>query len=288
MKNVEKVISPAYAYADGEVVLPVIGKGTSWELGIKQWLPTPVDFTEPTYTGTPAIRLQQTHAGVHAITNEGEDLVFTVMLREAIAADTSGTWTLTTTEDGLLTSSVSTELLEGMDSDASNTEDTYPPLNRLTTVNDADLSAKTGTWTVLAGDTTATITINTVDDVLFTGGANTYRYTEMTITSDDGLVTYPEGVGLIQDVSLPSYCNGTVNVRARRDELLPTEDVVNAITQSPLTLLVGEGYESYGIKNTNISEFRFTPLLGSFVTQDAGIDPNGVDYLYQVIIQVSE
>ncbi len=288
MKINEILVSPALSVADGEVIIPVKGKGTSWVIGVRQWLPNVVDFPPIKYASTPKVYLAQTSEHIHGICTEGSPLILTINLREAHDVDVTGTWTITTEEDGLVIGSIPVGVVSGMHSDADNIEDTYDNFNRLSLLADADLPLKTDIFTIPAGETTVEVSVDTTDDAVYTGGPNTYKVGTVTVTNDQDLNIQGEGVVLIMDASPVSLCNGNVSVSGRVHDLLPVESVIDPSTENQLSMAVGTGSQSYMIDDTPLTELRFTPVGIVFNVQDGGVDPNGTDYLYQLVIQAGD
>jgi hypothetical protein len=288
LKFTEVVISPAYSSSTLKSTLPIKGKGLNWIMSAIQWLPTTVDFPPVKYEGTPTLRLKKTHGEINCIATEGNDITFTIELMYDQPADVTGTWNIITSEDGYSLASVPTEALVGMDSDAENTVDSFDPKDRLTVVADADIGTKTGSWTIPQGQKSVTVTVSTVDDAVFTGGANTYKVARLSVTNSQGLPTHGTGTILIEDASPPSICDGALSVKGKIHSLLPEEKLMNANEAAPLELLIGDKYGGFHLDDIPLVELSFEPIPTSFKMQTGGIDPNGVPYRYRIILQVAD
>lgn len=162
------------------------------------------------------VYLGEQNKSIGNLVTEGEDLVFTIKITEPLATDLTIDWVITGTTDlpdEMVTSQNAT--LDGFD---------YTTLHREATV--ADIPTMTGTATLLAGDTSVDVVIPTIDDVIWTGGENTFKCCDFTISnlSDTDLLLDRDKVfGLVMDSSVTPTVEGVVELWVRMDKELHLE-----------------------------------------------------------------
>ncbi|AUR89050.1 hypothetical protein NVP1121O_022 [Vibrio phage 1.121.O._10N.286.46.C4] len=165
---------------------------------------------------------------------EGNDVTLTIRSLDPVGQDETVDWAITHVGD--LPN-------EYMITETGNT----PDINYSQTINtptvDGAFSALTGTATITAGTDSVTVTLNTVDDAVFTGGANTFRIGTVTLSnpSNDMLLSLntPSSLILLEDATVVPAIEGGVLLWVKMHEMTEYEPLIDPNTSAQAGFILG-------------------------------------------------
>lgn len=154
------------------------------------------------------VYLSEQHHTVGSVVKEGSPITITIKASEAVTADTTVDWVIT--HGGVFPNGE-------LKNEKPNVGDfDYSTLH--TDTADADFDVLNGTATILAGTDSVDVVINSVDDLIWTGGVNTFRVATFTISnlSDANMLIDRTSVLLLleDNTTTPAY-EGTVELWVR-------------------------------------------------------------------------
>lgn len=213
--------------------------------------------------------LSEMHHSVAYVGQEGTDITLTVKTSENVTQDVTIDWTIT--HGGVFHNS------ELVNSKANIGHFDYTALHRDT--QDTDFALLTGQVMIPQGSNEITFTVSTVDDLLWTGGINTYKLATITLSnvSDTNLLTdRMQALIMLEDNATTPVFEGEVELWVRMGDsddchLEPLGGRSDAVTFSI-------GYDDNGDSLLETSIFDDVDIRSiAFRTNIAPIAPNGED-----------
>lgn len=259
----------------GEVTELKVPLGDSYSITLKECDAPPLNFSpaREDIVRREVIRntvyLPESHHSVLSSVKEGESITITIKTAENVTQDTTVDWSIL--NGGVLPNG---ELQQGKPNIGE-----FDYNNMHTGTVEADFDITTGSAVILAGTNSVEVVINTVDDLTWTGGINTFRVATFNIDSvsdTDLLMQRSEGLILLEDNTPTPSFEGTVELWVRMGNeddchLEPLGGRTDAVTFSI-------GYTDNGDSLLETSVFDDIDIRSiAFKTPEDATAPNGED-----------
>ncbi len=261
--------------------------GDTFFVSMRVWTPPEVAQVDPLplhLSNLTAISISESNQGIFDVKLEGEDLVLTLNASEPVDIDT--------TVDYVITHESSLDLeLEQLKDQTITHEGDFDFMSPHRVTVDADIPTLTGSVVILAGTTSATVNIPTVDDGVFTGGLRAYKMCTLTLTATDNPSTLLHtqrlrSTALLSDVTPTPTLTGTIPLFCRMNVETNIEPLMGGDIQELFTLgvdtLANPNLSTVIIDDTPLESIVFRPV--NVLAEDATDLTGGVVY-YQSIIK---